>query len=143
MTPVDELKIPPNKLGSADWLDGFVFGAGYMLKAMSGLAQDQTLRAALEGCLAELRRLNVFSFDQKRRIAEKVQEIPRETEHPELPDGEPISKLKVLCPDCLVTMLDLGEVPGVQVKNEDWHRLACEQCGECYHADMNQGGPSE
>lgn len=30
----------------------------------------------------------MFSVEQKRKIAEQVQAILRETEHPELPDGE-------------------------------------------------------
>ena len=38
----------------------------------------------------------MFSVRQKREIAEKVQEILRETNHPELPEGEIQFKLAVL-----------------------------------------------
>ena len=37
----------------------------------------------------------MFSVRQKREIADKVQEILRETNHPELPDGEISFVLKV------------------------------------------------
>jgi hypothetical protein len=37
----------------------------------------------------------MFSVEQKRRIAESVQQILRETNHPELPKGEIQFKLEV------------------------------------------------
>jgi hypothetical protein len=37
----------------------------------------------------------MFSINQKRQIADKVQEILRETNHPELPEGEIQFKLHV------------------------------------------------
>ena len=37
----------------------------------------------------------MFSIEQKRRIAESVQKILRETNHPELPKGEIQFKLEV------------------------------------------------
>ena len=37
----------------------------------------------------------MFSVDQKRKISDEVQKILRETEHPELPDGEIIFLLHV------------------------------------------------
>ena len=38
----------------------------------------------------------MFSMNQKREIATKIQEILRETNHPELPDGEIVFSLHVV-----------------------------------------------
>ena len=42
----------------------------------------------------------MFSIRQKREIADKVQQILKDTKHPELPEGEITSKLHVNGEEC-------------------------------------------
>ena len=65
----------------------------------------------------------MFSIRQKRTIADKVQEILRETNHPELPNGEIRFTLRVegLYPWSWADIQNNGAVsnPGVNKWNED------------------------
>ena len=64
----------------------------------------------------------MFSIRQKREIAEKVQQVLRETEHPELPDGEIQFQLNVLGSTPMswaeIRNNDAVQEPGVNPWNE-------------------------